>query len=490
MGGPGSTSTRAFLGAFLALLPSLAVPGAVAAQVVGGVVVEQVSLAPARGAVVTLLRVDPGTGELQPAAVTTADEAGTFWLDLPGPGAYRAQADAGGFTSPLSTPLEVAAGDTLLDVALVVPSRLLAMAYACPREGEAASAVVVGQVRDPATEVVLPGAHVTASWQDGTRIRWGDAEADAAGRYRICGVAPAAGTVRLRAELLGRRGPWEEVQVPGPSVVFHDLGVGIRTRTTVGPQDVIRDRIQMEAAARGLGDVSGQLHDQLSGRPMPYAIVRMAGTSHQALADAEGRFIFEGIQPGTYALEIYNLGATVRSEPVDVPPGQNVFVGLRVASQVVALEGIVVTTRSAVEQITRLTPFRKDVMYGEAMAQEEERGARAFEVLGRVSPGLRIREVTPERGPPWVCIESNRRVFRIIDAPSCEQVEVVVDGVRDPFGPLTLRNFPASEIESIEFLPPIQAQQIYGTGGNTANGVVVIFTRGRGPYVSPLRNRR
>jgi hypothetical protein len=475
-------------GALLGVLSAL--PAAAAGQVVGGVVVEQISMAPARGAVVTLLKADPGTGELEPSAVTTADENGAFVLAVPGPGAYRAQADANGLTSPLSPPLEVTPGDTILDLALVVPSRLLTMAYACAAEGDEAAAVVVGQVRDPASEVVLPSAHVTASWRDGDVLRWGEADSDAAGRYRICGVSPAAGTVRIRAELLGRQGPWEEVSVEGPSVVFHDIPLGIRTRPSAGPQDVIRDRILTEAAARGLGDLSGQLHDQMSGTPMPYAVVRINGTPHQALTDAEGRFIFEGIRPGTYVLEIYNLGATVRSDPVEVPPGQNVFVGLRVASQVVELEGFVVTTRSAVEEITRLTPFRKDVMYGEAMADEEERGSRAFEILQRASPGLRIREVTPERGPSWVCVESNRRVFRITNEPACEQVEVVMDGIRNPDGSLILRSLPASEIESIEFLPAVQAQQLYGSGGNTANGVVVIYTRGRGPYKSPLRNRR
>ncbi len=480
----GRASSCALLGALLAFPPGAA------GQVVGGVVVEQVSLTPARGAVVTVLRVNAMTGELEPAAVTTADGEGAFVVTLPGPGDYRAQADADGLTSPLSPPLALAPGDTLLDLALVVPSRLLTMAYECAVEEVEAAAVVVGHVRDPASDVVLPTAQVTASWRDGDVLRWGEAETDAAGRYRICGVSPAAGAVRLRAELLGHRSPWEELPVDGPSVVFHDIPLGIRTRPAAGPQDVIRDRILLEAAARGLGDLSGQLHDQMSGTPMPYAVVRMEGTAHQALADAEGRFIFEGIQPGAYALEIYNLGATVRSDPVEVPPGQNVFVGLRVASQVVELEGLVVTTRSAVEQITRLTPFRKDILYGEAMAEEEERGARAFEVLRRASPGLRVREVNQERGPTWVCIESNRRVHRIINEPPCEQVEVIVDGMRDPEGALTLRSLPASEIESIEFLPAIQAQQLYGTGGNTANGAVVVYTRGRGPYASPLRNRR
>ncbi|NJD20393.1 MAG: hypothetical protein FIA95_14075, partial [Gemmatimonadetes bacterium] len=89
-------------GALLALSVWAATAAGTAAQVVGGVVGEQVSLAPARGAVITLLRVDPGTGELVPAAVTTADEAGAVVVARTGRGAYRAQADADGLTSPLS----------------------------------------------------------------------------------------------------------------------------------------------------------------------------------------------------------------------------------------------------------------------------------------------------------------------------------------------------------------------------------------------------
>ena len=479
--------SRSWPGAALGVL--LAVPVGAAGQVLGGVVLEQVSLAPARGALVTLFRVD-SAGDPVPAAVTTADADGAFLLSVPGPGAYRVQADAEGLVSSLSPIMEMAAADTLLGLELVVPSRLLMIAYTCAEEGGEGSAVVVGVVRDEATDVVLPQAHVTASWQDGRVLRWGEAMSDAAGQYRICGVSPAAGSVKLRGEMLGRQGEWEEVAVGGPSVVFHDIPMRLRARPTVGQQDVIRDRIQVEAAARALGDLSGQLRDQLSGAPVAHAVVRVEGTSHQALADAEGRFVFEGIPPGTYVLEIWNLGYTVRSDSVVVPPAQDVFVGLRVASRAVELEGIEVTTRSAVEEITRLTPFRVDVVYGEAMAAEELQGARAFEVLRRSSPGLRVREVSPERGPSWVCIESNRRVQRLWDEPNCEQVEVIVDGVRAPDAGIVLRSTPASEIESIEFLPAIQAQFQYGVGGNTANGAVVIWTRGHGPYASPLRNRR
>jgi hypothetical protein len=71
----------------------------------------------------------------------------------------------------------------------------------------------------------------------------------------------------------------------------------------------------------------------------------------------------------------------------------------------------------------------------------------------------------------------------------CDNVQVVVDGVRIPDGPLYLQRTPATEIESIEFVSPVQAQILYGIGGDTSNGVVVIHSRGNGPYASPLRNR-
>jgi hypothetical protein len=125
------------------------------------------------------------------------------------------------------------------------------------------------------------------------------------------------------------------------------------------------------------------------------------------------------------------------------------------------------------------------------MLEEEERGASAHEVLRRASPGLQVREIHQAVGPPIVCVQSNRRVQTLTDG-GCQMVQVVVDGTRiapQESGDF-LRTLSASEIESIEFLPPAQASIVYGTGGNLANGVVVVYTRGKGPYASPLRNRR
>jgi hypothetical protein len=206
------------------------------------------------------------------------------------------------------------------------------------------------------------------------------------------------------------------------------------------------------------------------------------------MADGEGRFAFEGVQPDTYSVEVRGLGYDVASEPMEIPAGKDVFLELRVAPQAIELDGLEVTTRSAVQQLTRITPFRRDIAYGETMAQEEDRGARAYEILRRAAPGLRVTEIWRETGPPTVCVQTNRRIQNL-SGSECGSVQVVVDGMKIPDGPEFLIRTPAAEIESIEFVSPVQAQILYGIGGNTSNGVVVVYTRGKGPYASPLRNR-
>jgi hypothetical protein len=471
-------------GALIAAAPA-------SAQSVSGLVAEQVTLAPVPGAVVTAFQASAGNGSLESVAVTRTDEDGYFELDLPEAGTFRIQADLDGMLSSLSDPVQVGADQVVDDVGLVVPSRLLLMAYECHAEVGDEHVTVVGLARDPNADVVLPNVRVEARWFDGSQNRVLAGESDAGGRYRICGVPADAGFVQLQGQLLGRMSAVEEVELTAPTLVFHDVDLPLATAAGTTQPGVIQERILLEAAARGLADLSGELVDQGTGTPIQQAVVRIQGTSLQALTAADGRFSFEGVRPGSYLLEIRHLGYNVESDEVDVPAGQDVFLRMRIAPQAVELAGIEVTTRSAVEEITRLTPFRRDIVYGEAMLEEEERGARAFEVLRRGSPGLQVREIHQAVGPPILCIQSNRRVQGLTGG-GCDMVQVVVDGTRinaEEAGDF-LRTLPASEIESIEFLPPSEATIMYGTAGNTSNGVVVVHTRGKGPYASPLRDRR
>lgn len=491
----------------LAVVLLWSAPGLAHGQTVRGMVAEQLTLAPAQGAVVVLLRVTEGDG-LTSVGMTTTDEAGVFVLPVPGPGTFRIQADLDGLATPLSARFDVRAGGADIDdLALLLPSPLLHAALECQVEAGEGTASVVGVVRDPEAGVALPDALITATWQTGRRVHRAEAESGPTGRYRICGIPAGAGRVRFSAQLMGRsnsRGEVDVVDIKGPSIVFHDLAISVSSHASE-PPDVIQERILLEAAAHQLGDLQGQVRDQMSGTPVPFAVVRIADTPHQAVTDEDGRFLFQDIEPATYTLEVRNLGYVVTADAVEVPAGKDVFLGLRIAPQVMELEGLEVTTRSAVEQVTRLTPFRRDLVYGDLMAWEEDRGALAYEILRRSSPGLRVTQVVREAGPPTLCIKTNRRIQPLYNPPpvagtpqllgtpgvnQCDNPAVVVDGVRIPDGPDFLLHTPASEIESIEFMTPVHAQTAYGVFGGTSNGVVVIYTRGKGPYASPLRNRR
>ncbi len=483
-GAPGAATALVLIG-----LSGLAAPAG--AQVISGLVAEQITLAPVPGAVVTAFKGGANGAPLESVAVTRTDEEGYFDIVLPEAGTYRVQADIDGLLSPLSEPVRVEGDAIVDDLGLVVPSRLLLMAYECQAEVGDEFVSVVGVARDPNADVVLPNVRVEARWFDGAQTRVLAGESDSGGRYRICGVPANAGFVQLQGQLLGRMSQMEEVELTQPTLVFHDVELPLATTAGAGQPGVIQERILMEAAARGLADLSGELIDQLSGAPIQQAIVRIRGSSLQALTGQDGRFVFNGVRPGRYLLEIRHLGYNVESDEVDVPAGQDVFLRMRVAPQAVELAGIEVTTRSAVEEITRLTPFRRDIVYGEAMLIEEERGARAYEVLRRGSPGLQVREIFQAVGPPILCIQSNRRVQGVGDS-GCQMVQVIVDGTRiaqEEAGDF-LRTLSASEIESIEFLPATQATTLFGTAGNVSNGVVVVYTRGKGPYASPLRDRR
>lgn len=494
------------LAALLTALP-------VAAQEASGFVTDQLSGSAVAGAVVTALRLGPpdagavsggpyptgGEPALVPAAVTRSEEDGSFHLPLPGPGEYRLQAEFEAMAGPLSPLLSVGAGERLAELELLVPSPLLMMAFGCGLEADESSVTVVGAVRDPALGVAAPGARVEARWTEGGESRSRTIEADAAGRYRLCGLPAHAGPVALQGHLLGRSTPPEEIVAAGPALVFHDMDL-VLASPRGGTPGAIQERVLSESAARTLGSVGGLLVDALTGVPVQQAVVSLEGVALQALTGTDGRFLFEGVPPGSHRLEIRHLGYRVDAEPVELPAGHDLFLSMRVAPQAITLEGVEVVARSAAQDIIRASPFRRSIVYGEAMAVEETRGARAHEILRRVGPGVRVREEYREFGPPQVCVEVNRRVERLqesrrepslTDEPCEGMAQLVVDGVRiDPAAASDfLRTLSAADIESIEVLNALEAGVLYGSGGSVANGVVLIRTRGKGPYASPLRNR-
>jgi hypothetical protein len=455
-----------------------------AAQTVRGLVAEQLSLAPVHGAAVVLYRIGDDE-ELIAVRRAMTDSTGAFALEA-GPGRYRVQAEFEGTSSPLSQRLELSAGAEPPDLALVLPSSLLRDALTCGAEGGEGTAAIVGVVRDPEFDMPLPGAMVVATWRQGPITRRLETSSDTRGLYRLCPPGDA-GDVTLRSYLLGEWVDQGRLEIEGPSMLVHDLVVG--TPMVHGPAaDPLRQRILREAEARGLGDVRGRVLDRETRAPLRAAEIGLTGKARMTVTDEAGRFALIGLDPDVYTLEVRSLGYEASSSPVTVEPGMEVVLELHVAPRAVEIEGLTVTARPAAIEAERSSPFRRDIVFGEGMAEEEARGAYALDILRRSSPGLRVTETNSEMGR-MVCVSTNRRIMGLMEGGSpC--AEVVWDGVRVPEGAFLLSFTPASMIESIEFITPVQAQILFGIGGRTSNGVVVVYTRGRGPWASPLRDVR
>jgi hypothetical protein len=455
-------------------LPFLALAGAVLsgsgtlrAQQVTGLVAEQGSLAPVAGAVVILYRV-PGAGEeLHPVDTTLTDREGVFGFSLSMPGMYRVQAGYHGFTSPLSSAVEVLGEQDSPELVLFLPSPLLALAFSCDPE-EMPGSVVVGTAWDGATGVSLPGARVTARWREGDRAEERYALTDAAGRYVLCGVGHG-GLVLLRVGLLGRAGPWTEVQIPRPALVFHDLELHLGD-ALARDGDVVAELDLVEREGSG-GSLRGRLLDWETGEPVEVAVVRVLGAGLEVVTSSDGGFRFSGFEPGRIMLEIEHLAYGVQRLELEVPGGWEVVARLHLPARPIELEGIEVegVARLARGEAWRRSPTRVSVFYGTELRQAAVRGLTVTDVL-RMVPGVRV-----ERGH----VTMIRGIQSLTSGPA--PVLWIVDGVRSGFIPHLV------DIESIEVLTSLEAGFRYGLGGS--GGAVVIYTRGRGPDRDPGRNR-
>lgn len=118
--------------------------------------------------------------------------------------------------------------------------------------------------------------------------------------------------------------------------------------------------------------------------------------------------------------------------------------------------------------------------------EQRRGGVRHVGDLVRTMPGLNVTEGSQGGIAIGLCIESERRYMRgvpsvhISPRDNCEMVKVIIDDypVFDPGSYLT--HLHVNDIESVEFVPPIEGVARYGA--DAARGVLLIYTRGSGPH--------
>ena len=80
--------------------------------------------------------------------------------------------------------------------------------------------------------------------------------------------------------------------------------------------------------AQGSGNISGTVVDKTSGEKLPFASVRLEGTSLGASTGGEGEFIIRQIPPGDYQLVVTYIGYLEKSTPVSVVAGKTLEVNV------------------------------------------------------------------------------------------------------------------------------------------------------------------
>jgi hypothetical protein len=256
----------------------------------------------------------------------------------------------------------------------------------------------------------------------------------------------------------------------------------------------------LAAAQASAQEVRGRVVDDTNRQPVaraPVTLLRGDVTIAQTVTGEDGFFRFDLPPAGEYTVRITTAGFVEETRQVRVAEGQAsvLLPAFTLKSQVVQLEAVdVVTTRvrAGEDAVSFPTAPRAARVAGAQLARLEEMSASPESVLRQLS-GLRIRTYRPNPNrQPITCIESTRRIMSLGSGGGnspCQNVAVYVNGLISDNGDFFVRNIRLSDYESIEFLSPANAGQRFGLEGS-ANGVLLLWTRGSGPHRTDDRNPR
>lgn len=432
----------------------------------------------------------------------TADTAGRFRLEGLSEGVYSVvfehpRLDTLGYAP---TPLRLALvppQETERD--LWIPSWATLRTAACPAAAEG-TAPLGGRVAT-AAGVPLQGAAVTALWQragesgDSARAA---AVTDEHGEYRICGL-PAGLALRVEARAAGAAES-AEVRLQGGVPGGQDFAFAADVR--------IPDAV---AALTPPLRVTVRLLDAENGRPIQGATVRFTGDLPQQVTDRRGEIAIEGVPQGTYGLEFQHQTYGSGTSQMAVRGAGESFYELRVPRRVVTLEAVTVTaTRVLPADYGRTRRRQSSVLSRERIEARLGVVRNVGDLVRGMIPGLNVRP-TFYPGPAYaaavrgICIEPTgasmpARQLGItneaggalatgdarqpaggnamdIGTSDCNGVGLVLNDVPVAGDPSEfLRDLPVDDIESIEYVRPMDAAGLFGQ--MAVRGALVIYTRG------------
>lgn len=358
--------------------------------------------------------------------------------------------------SPPSRQISFGPGETI-DVTLAVPSEETLLAGWCLAEQPAPGfAAVAGVVRDSITGVAMPRATVRAEAMSRLPgIQPVEVRTDEMGYFRICSVR-ADVDVRLQASFGQSSGRTVEVYLPAGSARIQDL-------------------VLLMSAE---GTLAGYVRDYATGDPVQGAVVSVAGTNSSTLTDLTGRFVLDDLPPGRHLVTTDHLAFEERTDSVTIFSEETVDIEVRMATEALEVEGLVVTARTRFGR----TSLAGDDKRADFIAREEieamlPRVSQTADILRNMNaPGMRIRDVYQVDEltgvmVPGLCIEVSRRA----GGEGCVPAAVALNGVIVSLPDQVIRDLDPNVIDRIEILGPVDAQ--FQFGSLAGNGAIAIYTR-------------
>ena len=334
-----------------------------------------------------------------------------------------------GFGAPVR---EVAVLDgATVDLALATPAAATVYASACPGPRDVKSGVVFGSARvGPADDAAPPpaaGVRAVASWSAITVAKGGvvraersvEARADAAGRFRLCGV-PTDVPVQLVAEA-------PDGGVAARMLDLRDGVVGVATVHVPPP-----GAPGSADAAPGASVIAGTVH-RPDGRPAAGARVSVHGSVHGADATAtagdDGRFVLRGVGSGARVIEARLLGTQPAAARVVLAPGRVTRLTLGLGARVAVLAPTTVREASVAPAVAGFEERRRRGAGRFVTAEQmRERGhVTLYDALVGV-PGLTVRPPARPGSAPLLSVARASGQFGVM-ADGCQPV-LFLDGAR------------------------------------------------------------
>lgn len=197
--------------------------------------------------------------------------------------------------------------------------------------------------------------------------------------------------------------------------------------------------------------ISGKVTDKKTGQPLEGASIQIKGTNTGTSTDANGNFSIN--VPENAVLVVTSIGY----ERLEVPVNGQTEITISLEPSAKELNDIVVTALGIKRQARQLGYATQEI---KGNTLETVKGVDvATSLTGKVS-GLLVKNSPEFMAAPDITIRGENPIL-------------VIDGV--PYGNMTLREIPADDIESINFLKGATASALYGSRGGS--GAVMVTTK-------------